>query len=228
MAEFDMDRFLGKWYEAERYFTFSEVVSRCVVTDYAKAPSGRIYISNEVTNRITGVKRVIGGYLELVGKGSEGKMNVKYATTPISTESTLIILDSDYDNYAVIWSCSGLGPFNTQNVWVMTRERLPPGAVMQHAYGVLDKFKINRAFFVKTDQEGCAVVAADINAANGITSSSTVPQATGGQQKSAGVEAEDKNNVIKEVSEEPEKKVEPQIVAKHILDQADAAKSNEN
>lgn len=52
MANFDMESFLGKWYEAERYFTFSEVTSRCVVTDYARAPSGRIYVSNEVTNRL--------------------------------------------------------------------------------------------------------------------------------------------------------------------------------
>lgn len=52
MANFDMEAFLGKWYEAERYFTFTEVTSRCVVTDYARAPSGRIYVSNEVTNRL--------------------------------------------------------------------------------------------------------------------------------------------------------------------------------
>lgn len=52
MADFDMDRFLGKWYEAERYFTISEVASRCVVTDYARSTNGRIYISNEVTNRL--------------------------------------------------------------------------------------------------------------------------------------------------------------------------------
>lgn len=47
-----MERFLGKWYEAERYFQFSEVASRCVVTDYAKGPSGKLYVSNEVTNSL--------------------------------------------------------------------------------------------------------------------------------------------------------------------------------
>lgn len=52
MADFDLERFLGKWYEAERYFTFTEVATRCVVTDYAKAASGRIFVSNEVTNRL--------------------------------------------------------------------------------------------------------------------------------------------------------------------------------
>lgn len=65
----------------------------------------------------------------------------------------------------------------------MTRARLPPGDVLQKAYGVLDKFKISRTFFIKTDQEGCAVAASDLNAANGITSISTIPESFGSTQK---------------------------------------------
>nr|XP_023016063.1 uncharacterized protein LOC111505480 [Leptinotarsa decemlineata] len=183
MADFDMNRFLGKWYEAERYFQFSEVAARCVVTDYAKGPSGKIYMSNEVTNRLTGIKRVIDGTILIAGKNGEGKLTVKYLTSPIATETTLTVLDSDYDTYAVMWSCSGFGPVHAQSVWVMTRDRIPPGPVLQTAYGVLDKYKISRNFFVKTDQEGCAIAASDINAANGITSVSTVAQATGLEQR---------------------------------------------
>lgn len=37
----------------------------------------------------------------------------------------------------------------------MTRERLAPGTVLQQAYGILDKYKISRTFFVKTDQSDC-------------------------------------------------------------------------
>lgn len=62
----------------------------------------------------TGVKRIIGGNLELIGKVGEGKLNVKYATTPIATEQTLTVLHTDYDEYAVIWSCSDFGPVNTR------------------------------------------------------------------------------------------------------------------
>lgn len=65
----------------------------------------------------------------------------------------------------------------------MTRSRIPPGPVMQEAYGILDKYKIRRTFFVRTDQEGCALAASDINAANGITAESTVAEATGAEQK---------------------------------------------
>ncbi|CAH1962382.1 unnamed protein product [Acanthoscelides obtectus] len=119
----------------------------------------------------------------MAGRSDEGKLKVKYSTSPVATESTLTILDTDYDNYAVIWSCSGLGPIHAQSVWVMTRERIPSGPVMQRAYGILDKFRISRSFFVKTDQEGCALAASDINAANGITSVSTIAEAYGIQQR---------------------------------------------
>ncbi|CAH1103586.1 unnamed protein product [Psylliodes chrysocephalus] len=183
MTDFDIDSFLGKWYESERYFQFSDIASRCVVTDYAKGPSGKIYVSNEVTSRLTGVKRVIDGHLELSGRVGEGKLNVKYSTTPLSSQAILTVLDTDYDNYAVIWSCSGFGPLSAQSAWVMTRERLPSGPVLQKVYGVLDKFKISRTFFVRTDQEGCALAASEINAANGITGQSTIPQATGQPQR---------------------------------------------
>lgn len=86
-----------------------------------------------------------------------------------------MVLDTDYVNYAVIWSCSNVTPLgHTESAWVsvkqlikinllqffiqkklMTRERSPRGEVLQAAYGVLDKFKMNRSFFVKTDQEKC-------------------------------------------------------------------------
>lgn len=43
-----------------------------------------------------------------------------------------------------------------ENAWVMTRESVASPAALQNAYGVLDKYKISRTFFVKTDQNDCA------------------------------------------------------------------------
>lgn len=39
----------------------------------------------------------------------------------------------------------------------MTRQRVPNSSMLQRAYGILDTFKINRAFFVKTDQSECQI-----------------------------------------------------------------------
>ncbi|XP_075210896.1 apolipoprotein D-like isoform X2 [Lycorma delicatula] len=157
MADFEMDKYLGTWYEQERYFRVMEAGSRCVRTNYTKAVDGRILVASEITGRLTGLKRVIEG--EML-KGSEPRISIKYQVLPFPVEMSYTVLDTDYDTYSVVWSCSGLGPVNTQSAWVMTRERLAPGTVLQKAYGVLDKYKISRTFFVKTDQADCAIAEA--------------------------------------------------------------------
>lgn len=165
MADFNMERYLGTWYEAERYFTVLEAGSRCVRTNYTKAVDGRVVVNNEITNRLTGIKRVVEGEIRNVVKGAESKLNVKYSTLPVPFETTYSVLDTDYDSYSVVWSCSSIGPLRAQNAWVMTRERLAPGTVLQMAYGVLDKYKVSRTFFVKTDQADCAIAEAAADAA---------------------------------------------------------------
>lgn len=52
MANFNVNRFLGAWYEAERYFTVAELGTRCVTTKYESTPEGRILVSNEITNSL--------------------------------------------------------------------------------------------------------------------------------------------------------------------------------
>ncbi|XP_011160585.2 apolipoprotein D [Solenopsis invicta] len=157
MANFNRQKFMGVWYEAERYFQLSEVVSRCVMTNYTKGSDGKFRVINEVTNRFTGIKRILEGEIKpAASKAEEGKLTVKYTTVPLTPETKYSVLETDYDSYAVLWSCQGIGPVHAQNAWVMTRERIPSGKVLQKAYGVLDKYKISKTFFVKTDQAECA------------------------------------------------------------------------
>lgn len=58
----------------------------------------------------TGVQRIVTGSMKLGGKSNEGKLTVRY-TSPVTYDTTLNVLGTDYDSYAVVWSCSGLaGP----------------------------------------------------------------------------------------------------------------------
>ncbi|KAJ2940627.1 hypothetical protein O0L34_g14732 [Tuta absoluta] len=212
MANFNIKRYLGTWFEAERYFDVSELVSRCVKTDYSSTPEGRILVANEITNSLTGMKRIMDGHVQLIGREGEGRIIVKYANLPIPYETEFSVLDTDYDNWAVMWSCSGIGPVHTRffsshlkNAWVLTRERLAPPAVMQAAYGVLDKYKISRTFFVKTNQVECNIF--------------PDPAAKENEAKHANVDAVEKSAgpvvpevVPDKVVEQPlEKRVDPEI-----------------
>lgn len=52
-------------------------------------------------------------------KEADGKFIVKYDAFPINYNTTLLVLDTDYVNYAVLWSCSDIGPVgHTESAWV--------------------------------------------------------------------------------------------------------------
>lgn len=111
------------------------------------------------------MQRIVSGKFSLSDQKSDGRFSVQYSTL-IPYEASLVVLDTDYDNFAVMWSCSNLaGPLgHTENVWVLARSRVPPGPVLQSAYGVLDKYKISRTFFVQTDQENCVTLPPPVEA----------------------------------------------------------------
>lgn len=110
----------------------------------------------------TNVQRIVTGeIMDNPAKRTPGQFNVRYSGLPLlNYESTMNVLDTDYKTYAVIWSCSRIGPIgHTDTFWVMTRKRMESGPGMQRAYGVLDKFKVSRTFFIKTDQTSCETLA---------------------------------------------------------------------
>lgn len=61
----------------------------------------------------TGITRVISGNVLQNQRDGEGIIQVKYTTQPLASEATLVVLDTDYDSYAVMWSCSGFGPVHS-------------------------------------------------------------------------------------------------------------------
>jgi apolipoprotein D and lipocalin family protein len=154
------------------------------------------------------VQRIISGRLSLTGKGGEGRFTVKYETFPLTYDAALVVLDTDYQNYAVIWSCSNIGPFgHTESSWLMSRDRIPRGEVLQAAYGVLDKYKMNRSFFVKTEQTNCETLPPPLEAIDP-TVGPTVEVKKGETEK-----AEAENNISNEAdSEDVSLEIDPTTV----------------
>lgn len=57
------------------------------------------------------------GHLQKVGREGEGRVMVKYSSAPLPYDFEYSILDTDYDSYAVMWSCSGIGPVHTRKFY---------------------------------------------------------------------------------------------------------------
>ena len=52
IGDFDKERFMGTWYEVERLFTVTELVSKCVSAKYEKRADGQLWVDNFFTNRL--------------------------------------------------------------------------------------------------------------------------------------------------------------------------------
>ncbi|XP_058799298.1 apolipoprotein D-like [Phymastichus coffea] len=154
LANFDPQKYLGKWYEAERYFAFFEFGGKCVTATYNVNANGTISVANRQISILSGVATSIEGYAAQKTQ-EKAKLSVAFPSLPVQFDAPYWILDTDYTTYSVVWSCSDFGIFSTRNAWILTREQHPPVATLEKAYQALDKNKITRAFFIRTDQKNC-------------------------------------------------------------------------
>ncbi|XP_049949651.1 apolipoprotein D-like [Schistocerca serialis cubense] len=155
---FDMARYMGRWYEAERYFALFEFGGKCVSANYTDSGEGRVAIVNRQTSSITGIRSTIEGEVRILGRTDDSKLNVRFPSLPVTFTAPYWILDTDYDSFAVVWSCTNFGLFSIRNAWILTRDRFPTLEVMERAYSAVDRHGVSRAFFIRTDQRNCPSV----------------------------------------------------------------------
>ncbi|XP_059483132.1 apolipoprotein D-like [Neocloeon triangulifer] len=155
MANFSISKYLGRWYQAERYISLFEFASKCVTSNYTDAGDSRFSVVNKQTSSLTGIQTVIDGDLHVMGRSDESKMTISFPSIPMPMNLPYWIMDTDYDNYAVVWSCTNFGIFSARNAWILTRSPNASLEVMQNAYNVIDRNHISRAYFIRTDQKNC-------------------------------------------------------------------------
>ncbi|XP_059055032.1 apolipoprotein D-like [Achroia grisella] len=155
MVDFDPTRYTGKWYEAEKYFFLFEFGGKCVTANFETKDDGIMTVTNKQLSSFTGIQSEIDGEATQISRSDEGKLSVRFPSLPVNVAAPYWVVDTDYDNYSIIWSCNDFGLFHTRNSWILTRERNPPLSVMEKVYKSLDKNNINRSYFLRTDQSNC-------------------------------------------------------------------------
>ena len=89
-----------------------------------------------------------------------GKLIVNFDGQPSFAQSTSTnynILNTDYDSYAVVYSCSQkfFGLLKSELLWILTRERNPSASVIGNATAIIESQGIDTKRLKKTRQTNC-------------------------------------------------------------------------
>lgn len=154
VQDFRVADYLGVWYEQARYLSLYQAATRCTQATYGLNENGTISVLNEAQMVLAGVNVSISGYAVVIGSG---RLRVVFPSSPGPKDgSPYWVLKTDYDRFAVVYSCSKTSLLTSaQNVWILTRDRLPLKEVVQEARQALASQGISRLPLIKTDQNEC-------------------------------------------------------------------------
>jgi len=114
-------------------------------------------------NKFTGNANVAEGSATLGepdNASKPGKLIVNFDGQPSFARSTTTnynILDTDYDSYAIVYSCSPkfFGLLKSEFLWILTRERNPSASVIQNAMAIIEGQGIDTNRLKLTRQTNC-------------------------------------------------------------------------
>jgi hypothetical protein len=90
-----------------------------------------------------------------------GVFNVRYVFGVPFQGTLMTVVDTDYQEYAVLYSCTNsILPrvFHTEYIWILTRKGILSNPSRQNIYTKLDSLKINRNQLQLSDRVSCPAV----------------------------------------------------------------------
>uniref|UniRef100_T1D4U3 Apolipoprotein D n=1 Tax=Psorophora albipes TaxID=869069 RepID=T1D4U3_9DIPT len=154
VQNFDLKRYIdGKWYEISRYDQYFERGCDCGFATYTLKSANTIKVDNccerlPNTTLHCSVGKAVVSFPEHVPV--EGRLNVTFRGPP--NNSNYWVMDTDYDNYAVIYSCKNLSETKSaEAAWVLSKQRTINPEVLPIVDQLVDRYLV-RADMRTTEQ----------------------------------------------------------------------------
>ncbi|CAH1106393.1 unnamed protein product [Psylliodes chrysocephalus] len=155
VQNFDLYKYLGKWYEHAKYPNSFEKEGKCISAEYSKNDDGKVRVVNSMINNRTNEARSTEGSARLNSENlGEGKLLVYFKVA--AAEAPYWILDTDYANYAVVWNCWKSPKQEVRKTaWILTRSQNPSDNIINAAIAVMKKQNLDTDTLIRTDQKHC-------------------------------------------------------------------------
>merc|ERR1711962_38691 len=133
---FELDRYLGLWYEQKRVPASFQKDTSCVRAEYGLNDKGEVTVYNVATKK-DGSFDDIRGTAYIPDPAHPGELKVDFPGVPV--DGDYWILDTDYDNYAVVYACVDyvFGLIHFEFAWILARVPNANPALVQSGVDLL-------------------------------------------------------------------------------------------
>ena len=150
-GEFQVDKYLGKWYEQARDKSFRFSKGECVQADYSLNEKKNVHVHNSEV--VEGKRTAAEGEAVLV---DNFKLEVTFGENPLSKyiKGDYQILRTDYENYSLVYSCTDLYLAKMELVWILARKPQLDQGVLNELVSHVNSLGIGKESIRFTDQSG--------------------------------------------------------------------------
>ncbi|XP_047446302.1 apolipoprotein D-like [Mugil cephalus] len=146
-SDFDAAKYLGRWYEIQRLpHTFQK--GECSTATYSLKSPGVIGVLNRellddgTINALTGSAK---------SSSEPAKLLVSFFEN--SPPAPYWVLSTDYDNYALVYSCTDLGLIHLEFAWILSREPSLPEETIEELHSTLSSIGVRVDKLLTTNQD---------------------------------------------------------------------------
>ncbi|KAJ0173509.1 hypothetical protein K1T71_010658 [Dendrolimus kikuchii] len=149
-ANFDLVRFSGIWHEIQAY-PKEEQIGQCVNHQFTVAGTGYNLVSLNVDDQFLGNST---GNVTFAGITTEGKFNINLSVDGTNIEIPYWILSTDYDNYALAYSCVNISSdFRGIWSWKLSRSKQLTAASNASINQIIENVQVlNNVYYEDIDQ----------------------------------------------------------------------------
>ncbi|KAK3724619.1 hypothetical protein RRG08_041103 [Elysia crispata] len=160
---FDITRYIGRWFEYEKFPNYFEMGARCVIANYTLFPDNTVKVVNVAIQEVSyglGIcpwyrSTVAVGNATVVDESEPAKLGVRFSE--YAPRGNYWVLETDYDTYSIVYGCSKMPavPVYVETAWVLTRERLVAPANLDQIKERLTAKGLDISYFQPSDHKGC-------------------------------------------------------------------------
>jgi len=149
--DFDINQYVGKWYGAVRSKAFAFSKGECGIAEYSLNNEGTLLIKNSEILK-DGTVSVAEGDAKQTSKSNPFQYGIKFSIfQPVRGDYQ--ILDTDYETYSIIYSCSNFLVARNELVWILSRNRFMDRDLLEVLTDKVERqLGVSRETFMYDDQ----------------------------------------------------------------------------